>query len=199
MRTRIIAGTSVGILGIVLVAAYVAWWWNSDPERRWGCFRNDYARCVGCGSFIGGAMDQFLAEKKDGWLPRGGTNAADSLAQLSPWLPGGGARNFTSHALTPKLRTHWREHHTLTYEFMCYRYNEGLRTDDPKHLIVMYHCKPSRWESNDKKRYFIGRPVMTLDFSPAWDFIPEAEFQLRQKETEEYLLKNRRIGASRKD
>lgn len=133
-------------------------------------------------------------EKKDGWLPRGGANPADSLAQLSPFFPAGGSHHLTSHALAPKLYQYWKEHGTFTYDYMCYRYNEGLRTDDPSDLIVMYYYKPSHWENNQKKQDFVGRPIMTLRLSPAWDFISEAEFQKRQKETEEYLRKNNRTG-----
>lgn len=38
---------------------------------------------------------------------------------------------------------------------------------------------------------FVGRPVMQI--GGPWDFIPEDEFQRRQKTTEQFLKKNNRI------
>ena len=179
----------VGGLLVMLIAGGAFWAYNLNPERRLGCFRNEHARCVGCGCFISSAMEQFLMEKKDGWLPRGGVTPADSLTQLSPWMPGGGPGTFASHALSSKLYGYWKERGTLTYDYMCCRYNEGLRADDPQDLIVMYYYKPTRWADNESKRAFVGRPIMTLTLDRKWDFIPEDEFQTRQKQTEEYLVR----------
>jgi len=181
---------SVPVL-LVLVALWVYWF---NPEWLPSGFRNDSARCVGCGCFISSSLDQFLMDADDGWLPRGGTTPADSLSVLVKWS--GHAAVFTSHSLTPKLEKYFREHGTMHYDYMCYRYNEGLRADDPEDLIIMYYYKPTRWENSHRKRDFVGRPIMTFTTRSAWDFIPEAEFQRRQNETEEYLRKNNRTGAA---
>jgi hypothetical protein len=131
-----------------------------------------------------------LQSTGDTWLPRGGKTPADSLAQIcsDQYL----AKCFTSHALSGKLYEYYKKHGTLTYDLMCYRYNEGLRTDDPQELIVFYYFKPTRWSSWERKEAFVGRPVMTLAVTGAWEFIPEEEFQRRQKQTENYLRNNDR-------
>jgi hypothetical protein len=121
----------------------------------------------------------------DPWLPRGGNTPADSLAQLC--ADSNLAGSFTSHALRGKLHEYYEQHGTLTYDLMCYRYNEGLSIDDPQELISFYFHKPTRWSSWGRKEGFLGRPVMTLDISPAWKFLGEQEFQRRQKTTLAYI------------
>lgn len=190
---RFIASALMVILGVALLTGAVTWWWKSDPERRWSCFENQHASCANCRSFVSVAIDQYLMERKDGWLPRGGKTPADSLLLLNPYVKGGIAHHVTSHALGPKLGEYYQKHGTLTYEFMCYRYNEGLRGDDPRDLIVMYYFKPTRWECCYHKADSVGRVVLDLDLDVAWDFIPEDEFEARQKKTEAYLRKNNRI------
>jgi hypothetical protein len=178
------------VFAALLVGGLLFWLYNADPERRLSCFRNQQASCINCRHQIVSVLDQHIYSTGDRWLPRGGKTPADSLAQLcsDPRL----ASCFTSHALSGKLYEYFEKHGTLTYDLMCYRYNEGLRTDDPQALIVFYYFRPTRWSSWGQKEGFVGRPVMTLDITPAWDFIPEAEFQRRQKQTEDYLRENNR-------
>lgn len=150
---------------------------------------NPAASCANCRSFIDSAMEQRFMETKDDWYPRGGKTPADSLVVLMKWLKD--PHHFTSHALSPQLGEYYAKQGTLTYEFMCYRYNEGLRRDDPYDLILMYYFEPTRWECHSHKMAFVGRPVMQI--GGPWDFIPEDEFQRRQKTTEQFLKKNNRI------
>jgi len=157
-------------------------------------YRRDHESCANCRSFIDSALEQYLMERKDGWLPRGGRTPADSLTQLSPWLKGSGASCFTSHALAGKLHAYYEKHGTFTYDLMCYRYNEGLRENDPTDLIVIYYFKPTRWECSYHKKSVLGRPVMGL--GSFWEFLPEEEFQKRQKRTEDYLRENDRVTIS---
>ena len=142
-------------------------------------------------------MLQFLEESGNKWLPRGGKTPADSLCMLLKWTGRNGqdTNSFTFHKWMPRLQAYYRDHGTMSYDFMCYRYNEGLRTDDPRDLIVMYYYRPTLWENSDTKRSFLGRAVMTLDLSPGGDFLPEAEFQARQKTTQDYLRENGRMAA----
>ena len=196
MLKRPIARILAAASGILLIVGLPILWWNWDPERRWGCFRNEHASCAGCRCFIVIAMEQDLIARKDKWLPRGGKNPADSLAQLAPWMRGNGAGHFTSHALAGKHGDYYDRHGTYTYELMCYRYNEGLRADDPEGLIVMYHHKPTRWNSHSHKMDFLGRPVLTLEMGMCWTFIPEDEFQTRQKRTLEYLREHGRLAGA---
>jgi hypothetical protein len=174
-------------LTVVVVGGLLFWLYNLDPERRWGCFENSQASCANCRSFVGVAIEEYLMDKKDRWLPRGGKTPADSLLLLNPYVKTGIAHHVTSHAMALKLNEYYQKHGTLTYDFMCYRYNEGLRKDDPQDLIVMYYFKPTRWECSYHNMGFLGRVVLDLSLSPSWNFISEAEFQTRQRKTEAYL------------
>lgn len=174
----------------LLIGGGLFWLYNLNPERRLGCFRNQFASCINCRHQFVSALDQHLYKSGDKWLPRGGRTPADSLAQLCS--DARLASCFTSHALSGALTQYYEKHGTLTYDLMCYRYNEGLRSDDPRDLIVFYYFRPTRWSSWGRKERFVGRPVMTLDITPAWQFISEAEFQRRQKQTEYYLRENSR-------
>lgn len=173
------------VLTALLIGGGLFWLYNLNPERRFGCFSNQHASCLNCRHQFVMALRQHLSSTGDKWLPRGGKTPADSLAQFysDQYL----AKCFTSHALSGKLYEYYKKHGTLTYDFMCYRYNEGLSIDDPQELIVFYFHKPTRWSSWGRKEGFLGRPVMTLDISPAWEFLPEQEFQKRQAATLEYM------------
>jgi hypothetical protein len=85
---------------------------------------------------------------------------------------------------------HWEKHRTLSEEVPCYRYNEGLRLDNSSDLIVMYYYKPTRWECNIHKMKYEGRPVM-FGFHN-WKFLPEEEFQQRQRETLDFIRTRKR-------
>ena len=152
--------------------------------------QNNSASCANCRSFIPGALEMYFDETQEEWHPRGGATPAASLNVLTKWLKG--PHHFTSHALAGDLGAYHHQHGTLTYEFMCYRYNEGLRRDDPDSLIVMYYIKPTRWECNQHKGDFLGRNV--LHTAGGWSFIPEDEFQKQQRLTLQFLKDNKRLA-----
>ncbi len=175
MRKRIIQVT----VAVIVVAGLGAGGWILYRRSR----HNSAASCANCRSFIDSAMEQHFMEAKDEWYPRGGKTPVDSLIVLMKWLSG--PHHFTSHALSTRLGEHYEKHGILTYEFMCYRYNEGLRRDDPDDLIVMYYLEPTRWECSSHRMDFVGRPAMSVGGS--WGFVRENEFQQRQTATLDYI------------
>ena len=181
-------------LALLLLGGLALFLWNLDPEQREQRFGNQQASCANCRLQVSGVLEIYAFETKGGWYPHGGKTPADSLAKMivpTNYLRSPGV--FTSHALAGKLGKFYAQHQTLTYELMCYRYNEGLRGDDPQNLILMYYFKPTRWECSEHKMDLVGRPVLSAGRG-SWDFIPEPEFQTRQKATEEFLKKRTQGG-----
>jgi hypothetical protein len=135
-------------------------------------------------------MLEEYTQQHDGWYPRGGQTPLDSLAMCVRSTKDVG--QFTSHALNKKHWKHWNDHRTFSPKFCCYRYNEGLRKDDPPGLILLYYCEPTRWECNEHKKDIVGRPVSFHPPGHSWDFIPEAEFQQKQRQTIDFLREHGR-------
>ena len=109
---------------------------------------NYAASCANCRSFIYQFFDKY-ATSHDGWYPRGGKTPMDSLAKLIDEVHN--VHFFTSHAFQSKLSEYWLKNKTFSSEFCCYRYNEGLREDDPSDFIMMYYYKPTNWECQSHK------------------------------------------------
>ena len=130
--------------------------------KRFHVFKNYEASCANCRNFIKWNLLHY-GKENDGWYPISGSTPLDSLAKCIKDEED--VRFFTSHAWAGDLKAHWRKHKTLSPEFTCYRYNEGLREDDPADLIVLYYYKPTRWECSQHKMKETGRPVMFLDTS----------------------------------
>jgi len=143
----------------------------------------DYQSCANCRSQIRAPFRDY-AEAHDGWLPGGGKDEWDSLAKCVQ--NGGDAGCFTSHALRGKASRYWEKTGSLCDEVCCYRYNEGLRADDPDGLIVMYYESPTHWECSSHHMDELGRPCMLTqglvrDWS--WEWLPEEKFQAEQART----------------
>ena len=150
-------------------------------------YYNPYASCANCRSFVKYYLQDY-AEEHDGWFPRGGKTPLDSLGRCVTKAMD--TFFFTSHALQKEAIAYWERHHTLSEEVSCYRYNEGLRLDDPCDLIVMYYYKPTRWRHSYQKTNHMGRPVL-LGFD-YWTFLPEEEFQRRQRQTLDVIRTRKR-------
>lgn len=141
--------------------------------------------CANCRSFLKFMLPLYAGEN-GGWFPRGGATPLDSLALLAKERHD--VHHFTSHAWSPMLEAHWEKHRTFTPEFTSYRYNEGLREDDPFDLLLLYFHRPTFYECGEPshRQKALGRPVLTVPgFS--WEFLPEGEFQKRQSNTVAYL------------
>ncbi len=150
---------------------------------------NQRASCANCRTFVRFQLEEY-ANKHGGWYPRGGKNPLDSLSKCIPDFRE--VHLFTSHALSRKAQNYWKATRSLSEEVCCYRYNEGLRDDDPDDLVVMYYYKPTRWECREHKTDSLGRPVMRLPILAfGWRFLPEDEFQREQAKTVEYLRKRK--------
>ena len=208
MRNKALRAILLYFLAVVTAGAGLLGW-NADPERRFECLGNSEALCADCSASIGKALKRYLEENDETWLPQEGIIPADSLGVLIRYIGGEesnrqpsshpctyyerndsltpGASTFACHRLAPDLHAYFRKHGTLTDDLMCFRYNEGLSSDDPKDLIVLYYHKPTHWQDSRTKRGFLGRAVMTLDLSPFVEFLPEDEFQRRQRATLEYI------------
>jgi hypothetical protein len=182
MRRRRIVGRAALVL--ILLGA-LAVWWNSDTERRWGWIGNNRAFCWNASSFLRHAMEDYATEH-DGWFPKGGSAPLDSLVVLTNYWRVS-VYDLTSHALGGALNGYYQKYHIISPELSCYRYNEGLRIEDSGDLIVMYYYKPTRWSDHNCKGNVLGRQVLSPRME--WSFIPDAEFQVRQKKTEALLQK----------
>lgn len=177
------------VVATILILGGVAYWFLQVREHL-------DESCANCRSQLVGPLREYSGTN-DGWYPRGGVNPLDSLAKCAT---DGEVHCFTSHALAPKLHEHWKKNHTFAPEFICYRYNEGLRDGDPDGLIVLYFHKPTFWEckSSGHKKSFLGRPVMLTPVSLSWEFLPEDEFQKRQTNTVAYLEAKGRLKQTAK-
>ena len=192
-----VASVSVGHLHVmrnrrIVISAFLfvalvdglGWVWNRAPERRWGYFRNEEAFCHNCSSFLSRAME-FYADDHDGWYPRGRATPLDALGTLVEdydvriW-------QMTCHAFAGDLQRHFEEHHQISPKFCCYRYNEGLREEDPDDLVVLYYFKPTVWESHSRKGQQLGRQILTTS-GWGWEFISESAFQELQRKTDSFL------------
>jgi hypothetical protein len=185
-RTILLLAIVLLVAGVVSVA-----WWNADPERRWELFGNMEAPCPNCSAFIFRSLQRYSVDH-EGWYPSQGTTSLDSLIPLivDYEYP---VAIMTNHAWGGDLTKHYEATHTISEQFCCYRYNAGLRFDDPEDLILMYFYRPTRWVRNDVKGNTVGRTVLSP--SPSywyWKFIPEEDFQTRQKKTEAFLEQRRK-------
>ncbi len=108
-------------------------------------------------------------------------------------------------AQADQLGVFWQQNRTFEPDLCCYRYVEGLNTNDPEGLILLYYWQPTYWECSSHKQRELGRPVCSLSFpgetrvssGGAWKFIPEAEFQVQLAHTLAYLRDRNRPMAGR--
>lgn len=149
--------------------------------------------CANCPSFIYWQLNDY-AETNGGWYPKGGKDPLDSLAKCVNQ-----AREvhfFTSHTQAQPLVAYWEKHKTFTADLCCHRYVEGLRTDDPGGLVLLYYWEPTRWECNLHKKSVVGRAVSFHPPGLGWDFLPEKQFQEKLAHTLAYLREQGRTPAS---
>lgn|GEM_PF-1526033 len=148
--------------------------------------------CANCRSFIHWQLKDY-AEANGGWYPKGGKDPLDSLAKCVKQSHE--VDHFTSHAQAQPLVAHWEKHKTFTADLCCHRYVEGLRTNDPGGLVLLYYWKPTRWAHSLHKTKAVGRAVCFHPPGLGWDFLPEKEFQERLAHTVAYLREQGRIPA----
>lgn len=143
----------------------------------------DHQLCANCSSFIHRGLERY-AKKHDGWFPRGGRDEWDSLAGAIEEEHE--VHFFTSHALAASAVEHWTRTKSLSGEVSCYRYNEGLRTDDPEGLVLMYYESAGHWECSHHPMPDLGRSCLLLP-GRHWEYLGEEVFQAAQRKTEEFL------------
>lgn len=148
--------------------------------------------CANCRSFIHWQLNEY-AEANGGWYPKGGKDPLDSLAKCVG--KDTDVHHFTSHKQAQPLATHWEKHKTFSADLCCYRYVEGLRTDDPGGLVLLYHWEPTRWECSLHKMKVVGRAVSFHPPGHTWEFLPEKQFQEKLAHTLAYLREQGRIPA----
>ncbi len=143
--------------------------------------------CANCSSFIFRILETH-AKAHDGWFPRGGKDEWDSLAQaIQDPIE---VHFFTSHDLQPSAEEHWAKTRSLSDEVCCYRYNEGLRLDDPGELILMYYEKAGHWECMNHFMPELGRLCLRVR-EKYWEYLGEEEFRRVQDLTEKVLRERR--------
>lgn len=140
-----------------------------------------------CHRLLDGALQQWMLETTNGvTFPNVDGSSSRSLAVLLPYL---GPPDDTN-----MLRD--------------YMYVPGLRSDDPKNLILFYLREPSRWTWHGdthwfggSKRWIVLNPQMSLlntDSPQAGGELDEAislaEFKNRLLATLDYLKRNNRPG-----
>ncbi|GDY20151.1 hypothetical protein LBMAG56_14960 [Verrucomicrobiota bacterium] len=181
-RPRVLLWTVVSLL---LASASALGWWQFRTRDKLD------ESCANCRKMIEVMLRQY-ARDHDGWYPRGGTTALDSLAKLVEYEHD--VHHFTSHALSPQLIKYWKQHQTFAPDFTCYRYNEGLKADDLGNWVVLYFHQPTLWECNkhNHKGTALGRPVL-LSPGPSWQFLEEEMFQKYQADTLRYLAEKGRL------
>jgi len=127
-------------------------------------------------------MLELYTEEHDGWYPRGGATPLDSLvAAITSGQGGETVHLVTSHALAPRAEACYRETGRLTPDLSCYRYNPGLRADDPPGLVVVYYAWPTRWASRFRRVDEVGRAALL--HRQRWTFLSEEDFAAAQERT----------------
>jgi hypothetical protein len=175
-RNRLVsAGIAAAVLAAVGFGGYAAYL---------RLIRNPAASCANCRSFIHWQLDEY-ASQHGGWYPKGGRDPLDSLAKCVGDVKD--VHFFTSHAQARQLVAHWEAQKSFSSNLCCYRYVEGLRTNDPQGLVMLYYWKPTRWECSSHKMKGVGRPVCFHPPGHSWEFISEPEFQERLTQTLAYL------------
>jgi len=150
----------------------------------WRSRAADAESCANCRSFIRGALAEYGAAH-GGWFPAGGKDEWDSMAKCV--VDEGMVHLFTSHALARRAEAHWRANRSLSEEVCCYRYNEGLRDDDPPNLVLVYFGTPTRWECSSHYVGKLGRPCL-LTGALTWEWKDEEELQKLQAQTRASLI-----------
>ena len=178
---------------LILVALVISAGWNFDPERRWGWFPNSHAHCAGCSTFLVFNLRDYVNEH-DGWFPKGGATPFASLGQSLKEPAASQMSNYAGHPLAGAMWEHYSRHGVLSEEFSAYRYNEGLREEDPADLVLMYRRAPTKWVNRNYKGTKWGRNVLKPDLGH-FEFYTEAEFQAMQARTEAFL-RDRKLRAS---
>ena len=150
---------------------------------------------MGCSHFVMTYWFKGFADLNEGWFPKGKATPFDSLAELKRANPNRfPCSHFANHAgMGGLLIKTWQKKETFTENSTCYRYNEGLRIDDPRGLIVLYYFKPSYWQYDSFKGEASGRSLFYIDSSHI-DFLPESEFQKRQEATLKFIKDNNRVS-----
>ncbi len=135
-----------------------------------------------CHRAIFGALGHWEIETKtSGWYPNVEGRSQASLALLEPYLKDGRS------------------------ELRDYRYVPGLRSDDPRELVLMYVKEPSRrsWHGDTpwfrrERRWVVLNPQMWDGegdrSSEVAEWIPTNEFTDRLARTLRFLSENRRAG-----
>ncbi|MEW6303713.1 MAG: hypothetical protein AB1705_09595 [Verrucomicrobiota bacterium] len=182
MKRRLFKGGVIAAVVAVGIGLFVA---HGNSERK--------AResCANCRSFVHWLLDEYAAQH-DGWYPKGGKDPLDSLAKCvkEPYQ----VRFFTSHAQAGRLVAQWEEKKTFSAANCCYRYVEGLRTNDPPGMVMLYSWQPTQWECSSHQMKEVGRVVCFHPPRHQWEFIPETEFQEKLAQTLAYLQEQGRKG-----
>jgi len=151
----------------------------------WRQWVNEAQSCANCRSFMRNALRAYSADH-GGWFPFGGKDEWDSLAKCIGDNP---VHVFTSHELAQKAEAHWKATGTLSEEVCCYRYNEGLRDDDPTDMVIAYCGRPTRWECREHYVGKLGRPCLMT--TGIWEWKSELEFQELLARTHTFLAERR--------
>ena len=128
---------TVSTLAVLVVLGASLWWWNADPERRFQFLKNETASCANCRKQFGMSLWIYAAEHEN-WFPKGKADPLESLALLAEHDPQFQVHVMTSHDEQTPLRRFWSDHRRLPEDLVCYRYNAGLRIEDPGDLILLY-------------------------------------------------------------
>jgi hypothetical protein len=174
----------ISIVAVFAVLGTSLWWWNADPERRFQFLKNETASCANCRKQFGMGLRIYAADHEN-WFPKVKADPLESLALLAEHDPQFQVHVMTSHDKQTPLRRFWSDHRRLPEHLVCYRYNAGLRIEDPGDLILLYYNKATRWECSLHKARQVGRPCM--DVGGSWTFLPEEEFARRQQRTEAFI------------
>ena len=133
-----------------------------------------------CHVELAAAFEQWKLETKSGdWYPNVEGNSIKSLAAIAPYY----GSDMT------RLRD--------------YKYVPGLKSSDPKNLILMYVIKPSqrKWHGDThwfrkEKRWIVINPQMQEGDDDRWseaaEWIPADEFTNRLAATLRFLSENKR-------
>jgi hypothetical protein len=186
MKRRIIKILAVPGLSISILLAGLLFLRNDADYFH--VFHNNDAACANCLGQVALALRMY-SQEFNGHFPAGKEIPLDSLALLAEKGFLEQMNCYTSHALGQKLSQYYKLHKSIPENLCCYRYNEGLTESAPPDLVLMYYHKPIKWAYWGSPEKEIGRLILFVDGHK--QFFPEYEFNKLQKDTLDWIDKNR--------
>jgi hypothetical protein len=174
--------------GLLIFILFAGFFFLRYDANYFHVFHNNNAACSNCLSQVGLALRMY-SQEFNGHFPAGKETPLDSLALLAEKGFLVQMNCYTSHTLGQKLSQYYKIHKKIPDDLCCYRYNEGLTESALSDMVLMYYYKPIKWAYWGSPEKENGRLILFVDGHK--QFFPEDEFIKLQKDTSDWIDKNK--------